>query len=242
LHPYILTGFDDFDNVNVHQALCLSSYKIIYNAIPDPILTVPSEVLSTPEGERIGYILVPEFDVTMDNQIGNALERLSDEPLDGLILDFRANEGGNSDTMSRTLSFFTAGSIGYRISRTEKKLMVVGPLNDIKGSSKIPLVILVGTDTASAAETFAGILQDIRRAYLIGETTAGRVGILNVYDIVDGSLLTLLHESFRPINHPDEDWNGVGITPDQIVNAPFYGAAIEEDLAIQEALKYLDQR
>jgi hypothetical protein len=23
---YILTAFDDFDNVNVHQALCLSSY------------------------------------------------------------------------------------------------------------------------------------------------------------------------------------------------------------------------
>jgi hypothetical protein len=24
---YILTGFDDFDNVNVHQASCLSSYN-----------------------------------------------------------------------------------------------------------------------------------------------------------------------------------------------------------------------
>jgi hypothetical protein len=28
---YILTGFDDFDNVNVHQALCLSSYFLSTN-------------------------------------------------------------------------------------------------------------------------------------------------------------------------------------------------------------------
>jgi hypothetical protein len=54
--------------------------------------------------------------------------------------------------------------------------------------------------------------------------------------------LYILHDGFRPINHPDEDWNGVGITPDKIVDAPFTGVAVEDDFAIQEALKYLDQK
>jgi carboxyl-terminal processing protease len=217
--------------------------EVMNRNIDNPILTVPYQVLTTPNMERIGYILVPYFDITMDSQVKTALITLSaDASLDGLILDFRANAGGNLDAMCRTLSFFTDGTIGYRISRNDKKLMDIGSKNYINGSSKIPLVILIGKVTASAGEIFVGVLQDTQRAYLIGETTAGKVGILNAYKIVDGSYLYILHASFRPVNHPDEDWNGVGITPDQIVNAPLDGIAVEDDLAIQEALKYLDHR
>jgi carboxyl-terminal processing protease len=220
----------------------LRDIQVMRRSINNPILTVPYQVLTTSRMERVGYILISYFDIRSDSQVRNALETLSaDAPLDGLILDFRVNDGGNLDAWSRTLSFFTAGSIGYRISRDEKKLMVVGPLNDINGSSKIPLVTLIGKDTASGAEIFVGVLQDTRRAYLIGETTAGKVGILNAYEGVDGSFLYILHEAFRPINHPDTEWNRVGIDPDQIVSAPF-GTTIEDDLAIQEALKYLDQK
>ena len=217
--------------------------EVMYRNIDNPILTVPYQVLTTLNMERIGYILVPDFDITMDSQVKNALITLSaDAPLDGLILDFRTNKGGNLDAMCRTLSFFTEGTIGYRISRNDKRYFNIGPLNNIYGSGQLPLVLLVGESTASAAEIFAGGLQDTQRAFLIGETTAGKVGILNAYKIVDGSYLYILHASFRPVNHPDEDWNGVGITPDQIVNAPFDGSIVEDDLAIQEASKYLDQR
>jgi carboxyl-terminal processing protease len=165
--------------------------QVMRRSITNPVLTVPYQLLTTPNLRHIGYILVSDFDIYSDRQLLTALKTLStDMPLNGLILDFRENDGGNLDAMSKTLSFFTAGSIGYRISRNSKKLMVVGPLEDINGSSKIPLVILAGKVTASAGEIFAGVLQDTHRAFLIGEKTSGTVGILNTYKLTVGEKLT----------------------------------------------------
>jgi hypothetical protein len=46
----------------------------------------------------------------------------------------------------------------------------------------------------------------------------------------------------RPLNHPEDDWMKTGIIPDKRVDALWYESTIENDLAIQEALNYLDQR
>jgi len=54
----------------------------------------------------------------------------------------------------------------------------------VNGSQQIPLVVLIGQATASYGEVFAGVLKDIGRAYLIGETTDGNVETLWGYDLM----------------------------------------------------------
>ena len=115
-------------------------------------------------------------------------------------------------------------------------------LNDVNGSSMMPLAVLVGSVTASFGEIFSGVLQDIGRAYLIGTTTDGYVEILWGYDLEDGSQIWLAYETFRPMNHPDEDWEKTGITPDLTVAADFDEYTLQNDPAVLTALGYLAAR
>jgi carboxyl-terminal processing protease len=198
------------------------------------------QVITTPQGDRIGYILLVTFeDGTVDEQVANALaDMTSKAPLDGLILDNRMNNGGSSLVLNPVLSYFTGGTLGYYMDREQQRPLEI-KLRDISGSSEIPMVVLIGSGTASFGEIFAGILQDIGRAYLIGTTTMGNVEILWGYDMVDGSQLWLANEIFRPVNHPEQDWEQSGIIPDLTVQGDFDQYTLQSDPSVLAAVKYL---
>jgi C-terminal peptidase prc len=203
---------------------------------------VPNKVLSSPSGKRIGYILLVTFnDGTIDDQVGKVINEMTSQgPLDGLIIDNRQNSGGADTILRGVLGYFTSGSLGYFISRETERPLQVDQL-DINGSQQLPLVVLVGPGTASYGEVFSGVLKDVSRAYLIGETTDGNVETLWGYDFDDGSRAWLAHESFRPINHQEDDWEETGIIPDQTVIAGWDEYSLDNDPVVQAALEYFGQ-
>lgn len=203
---------------------------------------VPYTVLTSPNGQRIGYILLPSFaDTTVDEQVGTAIEAMtSAAPLNGLVVDNRMNGGGADTVLRPTLGYFLAGVVGNFTSRYEERALRVEKLTDVNGSSTIPLVVLVGPDTVSYGEVFAGVLSDSGRAYLIGETTGGNVETLWGYDFDDGSRLWIASETFRPINNPEEDWEQTGIIPDLEVPVNWDEYTIETDPAVLAALDFFD--
>ncbi len=205
-------------------------------------LPVPYELLQTPSGKQIGYILIPTFaDSTIGTQVGSALADLSsDHPLDGIILDNRINTGGYANVVSDTLSYFTSGTVGYFANRTEREALRVSR-RDIGGSAGLPLVVLVGPNTVSFGEIFSGILKDQGRATLIGETTEGNVEILWGYNFEDGSRAWIAHDTFEPVNHPEWDWEHDGIIVDIEVPADWDEFTFQTDPAIQAALEHLNQ-
>ncbi len=200
-------------------------------------------VITTPEGKRIGYILLVTFeDSTVDEQVADALRSMTaDGPLDGLILDNRMNGGGSSTVLEPMLSYFAGGTLGHYINRSEQRPLQI-QLDDINGSSRVPLVVLVGSGTASFGEIFSGVLQDIGRAYIIGITTDGNVEILWGYDFEDGSRLWLANETFRPLNHPDQNWEQTGIIPDLTVSGEFDEYTLDNDPTVIAAIQYLSGR
>ncbi len=201
------------------------------------------KVITTPDDKRIGYILLVTFDdSTVDEQVASALRQMSGEaPLDGLILDDRMNGGGTNTVLEPMLGYFVGGNLGNFINRDEVRPLQID-LNDINGSSQVPLVVLVGSETASFGEIFAGVLQDVGRAYLIGQTTDGNVEILWGYDLEDGSKLWLANETFRPLNHPDQNWEQVGIIPDSFQPGEFDEFSLENDPVILAAIGYLSEQ
>jgi carboxyl-terminal processing protease len=203
---------------------------------------VPYRLLDTPNGKRIGYILLVTFnDSTIDDQVERALRLMSqDRELGGLILDNRQNSGGADIVLRGTLALFTGGTLGHFVSRNNERPLEVKPY-DVSGSQQVPLVVLVGPGTASYGEVFSGILKDQGRAYLIGETTDGNVETLWGYDFEDGSRAWLAHESFRPVNHPGEDWEETGIIPHQTVTTNWDEVIPGDDPAVDAALEYLDE-
>lgn len=209
----------------------------IQSAIP-----VPYTVLTSPSGKRIGYIFVVAFyDSTIDESVRDALEAMTaEEELDGLIFDVRKNPGGDSRVVRPIFSYFTSGDVGYFVSRNEEYPLSVGRAQDINGSQTVPLAILIGQDTVSFGEVFAGSLRDLGRATLVGETTGGNVEVLYPYDFIDGSRAYIARNSFRPINDPDADWEATGIIPDLEILAEWDEYTIENDPVILAAMEQLD--
>jgi C-terminal peptidase prc len=114
-----------------------------------------------------------------------------------LIIDLRDNSGGlvheaafilnQLITEKNLLMFKTAGG-----KSKEKEYRSTGkPFFDID-----KMVLLVNENTASAAELIAAALQDIDRAYIIGQPTMGKSTVLEQFSLGDGSAIRLAVSRF----------------------------------------------
>ncbi len=193
-------------------------------------------LLSAPDGGRVGYLFLPSFfDERIPGQVEAALQGF--RPLDGLVIDNRVNGGGSSGVVEPMLSLFTSGDVGEYLSQTGSRPLRITP-SDVQGSQTVPLVVLIGGDTVSYGEVFAGVLQDLGRARLVGETTAGNVETLHGYSFDDGSWLWIAEERFVP-TVSQAGWEGIGVQPDVEVVAPWHTYSIEDDPVLAAALQLL---
>ena len=199
-------------------------------------LPVESRLVTTSDGSRIGYIMLPSFfDQTIPGKVEAALTELG--PLDGLILDNRLNHGGSRTVLEAVLAFFTSGTLGTFESRNGSRPLTIdaGPVHN---SQTVPLVVLVSEETASYAEVFAGVLKDSGRASLVGEATFGNVETLHAYHFEDGSVLWIAEETFDPaVSHAD--WEAIGIIPDVRAHAAWDTFTFESDPAVAAAVTLL---
>jgi C-terminal peptidase prc len=202
-------------------------------------LHVPYEVMESPGGKRVGYIyLVSFYDVTIPGQVADALDAMG--PLDGLVIDNRMNTGGASTVVEGVGSYLTEGVMGYFVNREGSRPLTI-PRREIHNSQDVPLVILVGEGSVSFGEAFPGMLQDIGRAYLIGQTTLGNVEVLWGYRFSVGSRAFIAHDTFRPLNNPNANWEETGIIPDLEVIANYDEYLLFNDPVVLAALAYFDE-
>jgi C-terminal peptidase prc len=199
-----------------------------------------SLVLEAPGGKRIGYILIPSFsEGAFDEQIGDALREMTAAgPLAGLVLDNRWNRGGTNTVLEGSLAYFVNGLLGYFINNADSRPLLIKGKN-IGESQRLPLVVLTGPDTASYGEVFAGILQDLGRATLIGQSTRGNIETLWGYDFEDGSRAWIAHDTFRPLNQPQVDWEGTGVQPDLLIETEWEAYDLAGDPVVQAAVEAL---
>jgi len=123
---------------------------------------------------NIGYVSLAIFSDTASAQLQTALQDMMNKHPKGLILDLRGNPGGLVTSAVDVASQFLPAD----------KLLVVeryGDGHEIKSythngglATTIPLVVLVDSGTASAAEIVAGAIQDYNRALLVGMPTYGK--------------------------------------------------------------------
>lgn len=122
----------------------------------------------------IGYVRVSTFNETTDSDLAEALNELDYPKLDGLILDLRNNGGG-----------LLMQAVGMADMFLDKGELVVSHHGNASANHsyyaqhgnqgmRIPLVILVNGNTASASEIVSGAVQDHDRGLIVGETTFGK--------------------------------------------------------------------
>ncbi len=140
--------------------------------------------------KSFGYIYLPKFYRDFKNingrnttsDIRKALQQLSKENVDGLILDLRNNEGGALIDAVYTAGLFIKDG---PIVQVKGKLPKHNILRDRDRSVVYdgPLVIMINTYSASASEILAAALQDYGRAVIVGANSFGKGTVQTFIDL-----------------------------------------------------------
>jgi carboxyl-terminal processing protease len=162
-------------------------------------------------------IRISQFQETTADEFRKALKTIkSQEPvLKGLVLDLRGNPGGLLEQAVKIADeFIDDGLIVYTEGRIESQRM---QFSAKKGMASItcPVVVLVNSGSASAAEIVAGALQDHNKAVLVGTQTFGKGTVQTIYPLSDGSGLRITTSKYYTPSH--RSIQEKGITPDVTV-------------------------
>lgn len=158
------------------------------------------------------YLQITEFDdITLD-QFTEAMAVMREQGMKGLILDLRANPGGNLSTVVEIArQMLPEGLIVYTEDRDGNR---VEYSCDGKKEFDQPLVVLVNGYSASASEILAGAIKDYGIGELIGTTTFGKGIVQKVISLSDGTALKLTVSSYFTPN--GNNIHGIGIEPDEV--------------------------
>ena len=125
--------------------------------------------------DTTGYVLQTGFTENVSSELKNAVVALQKQGMKRLVLDLRSNGGGLLQEAVNIVSLFVP-----------KGSLVVTSKGNAEGSeasfkttsepvdTKLPVIVLVNSGTASSSEIVAGALQDYDRATIMGQRTFGK--------------------------------------------------------------------
>lgn len=199
--------------------------------------TVNSEM----KEDNIGYIQITEFDTVTLEQFETALTDLESQGMEGLVVDLRANPGGNLQTVVDILDILLPeGIVVYTEDKYGKQ--TVYESDDAKQFTK-PIAVLVDGNSASAAEIFAGAIQDYEMGPIVGTNTFGKGIVQQIVRLDnDTSVKLTVSEYFTP---DGRSIHGEGIAPDVEVEYEYDETDMEADnqldAAVDEVQKMLNE-
>jgi carboxyl-terminal processing protease len=175
------------------------------------IKSVKSKLLE----DGIGYIKLNQFQEQTSSDLSNAIDKLTHEKMNSLILDIRNNPGGLlNSAVDVTSQFLPPGKLVVFIKdRKGERIEYHSGKNESNYNG--PMVVLVNQGSASASEIVAGALKDWNRAVIIGTQTFGKGSVQSVVPLSDGSALRLT--TARYYTPKEISIQSTGITPDIVV-------------------------
>jgi carboxyl-terminal processing protease len=168
--------------------------------------------------DGIAYIRLTEFRENTLRELNNALSNLSKQNMSALIIDLRNNPGGLLDVAVKVAGRFIPYNKMIAYTKGRKQGQNLEFFSDSKSAIlDLPLVILINEGSASGSEIVAGVLQDYKRAILIGNKSFGKGSVQTVIPLSDGSALRLTTSHY--FTPSGRIIHGKGITPDILVEA-----------------------
>jgi len=168
--------------------------------------TVKYEMLEN----QIGYIQITEFDDVTVDQFNEAMQEIQKADAAGLILDLRSNPGGSlSAVVDISRQLLPEGLIVYTEDRSGER---VEYSCDGDHEIRIPLVVLVNGNSASASEILAGAIKDYGKGVLVGTTTFGKGIVQRILPLTDGTALKLTVSAYY--TPKGNNIHNIGIEPD----------------------------
>lgn len=186
--------------------------------------------------DNIGIITMSQFgDDTLD-LMKEAVDALGKKNVEGMIIDLRNNPGGYlQDAIDITSMFVDNGSIIVKEKDKAGSVKTFKTTLDKKFDK--PVVMLVNGGSASASEIFAGAMQDLNRAKLVGEKTFGKGSVQTVEELKDGSKVRVTIAHWLTPN--DREIDKEGIKPDISIELTDQDKENKVDSQLNKAIEIL---
>ena len=223
------------------------------NLPPFPI-EVESRRLEVPAPDGVGggkpiTIGVISFNIWMTGA-SEAIDRAVDSlrGCDGIVLDLRGNPGGIGAMSMGVAGHFLKepASLGSMIGRDGTLVFNAEPRKVSADGKRVrpyatrPLAILIDGRTASTSEVFAAGLQDLGRARIFGETSAGMALPARASELPNGEVL--LHAVADFVTSKGTRIEGRGVIPDEPVLPNRAELLKGDDTALSAAAKWIGGR
>lgn len=140
---------------------------------------------------KIGFVRLSQFARTSYSEMRNAIMKLREEGLRGIIIDLRGNGGGFLDQAILIANEFLPENslIVYTEDRFGEQIKEYSRGNG--SSTDLEVAILVDETSASSSEILAGAIQDNDRGVIIGRRTFGKGLVQSQIPFTDGSAIRL---------------------------------------------------
>ena len=214
---------------------------------------VPSlEDIRMLDAERgIAYFRLANFQKSTSQDIDRTLWDLHRQGMRSLIIDLRGNPGGLLRAAVEVADkFVSEGAIVSTRGRSSYE--DVDYRAHTVGTWRVPLIVLIDGNSASASEIFAGAIRDHRRGTVIGQRSYGKGSVQGIFPLEEsGAGIRLTTAKFySPNGHPI---SYRGVMPDIVIEEthtvakPVVDAGIEapqagQDSVIQRALTVARQQ
>lgn len=185
---------------------------------------------------KIGRIVLSEFNERADTQYDKAWRELRKQGMKALIFDLRYNPGGLFDMAIRIGSRFVSDGPLVIVQEKNGQRHTIYSSGTAPKIGDMPLVVLINESSASASEIVAGAIKDHKIGKLIGEHTFGKGLVQTLFPLADGSALRLttskyLTPSGHDINNKNDD-----------EHRPLFGTGgIKPDIAVEQSPEWVDQ-
>ena len=195
---------------------------------------------------NVGYIKITAFYKATAEQLENALSYMKDKDVSSVIFDVRNNSTGLISDATVCIDLLVPVAVeGTNAIATavDKEGKTIETFTSDSKSSGLGMVVLVNSKTSGAAELFACDLRDFGMAQLVGDRTEGNGTMQKIFELSDGSAISLTVA--RIIPYKSESYNGTGIEPDhyvEISNEEFVRLemlSFEEDAQYKKAMSLL---
>jgi carboxyl-terminal processing protease len=206
---------------------------ILSDTLPPLFVDFEAKLLDS----SIVYIRFNAFLPPVDEKFSNAIETLGN--INGLIIDLRGNPGGAFFIRKALVEkLLTKKTLFWKYKRRDGIEEVY--LEPSKKNYEGPVAILVDVRSWSSSEEFAGGMQSIGRAVVIGERTPGRVLVQEEAQMPNGAVL--IYPVAQTRTKDDKVLEGNGVIPDIEVKLDRSSLLQGIDNQIEAAIGYIESK
>ncbi|MHB0959252.1 MAG: S41 family peptidase [Pirellulaceae bacterium] len=184
------------------------------------LVDVPSiqdvKMLDTQTG--VAYMKLTSFQKTTSRDVDAALWSLHRQGMRSLIIDVRGNPGGLLNASVEVADkFLPSGVIVSTRGRSTREDFDYQAHD--AGTWRVPLVVLIDGDSASASEIFAGAVHDHRRGTVVGQRSYGKGSVQGIFPLnrYKAGIRLTTSKFYSPSGQPISDQ---GVTPHVVVTPP----------------------